>query len=69
MQTYRVYFLSGTSIVAAEMIEARCHNDAARSARSAIGSFPWRKLNPDRLEVWQGTTFHHAASISPSVVH
>jgi hypothetical protein len=63
MQTYRVYFMRGNSIVAAEMVEARCHAEAADSATHAMGSFPWRTLNPDRLEVWQGATFHQAAVI------
>jgi hypothetical protein len=31
MQTYRVYFMDSRSIIAAELVEAASHGDAARS--------------------------------------
>jgi len=65
MQPYRVYFMDSRSIIAAEMIEAANYQDAAASAVSGLGGYPWsRKLKPERLEVWQGATFHHSASLA-----
>ncbi len=64
MQTYRVYFMCGKSIVAAEVVEARGYADAADLATGASGAVRWRTLHPDRLEVWQGATFHLAAAIA-----
>jgi hypothetical protein len=61
MQTYRIYFMCGKSIIAAEMVEARGHADAANLAAAAVN--PWRKFNPDRFEVWQGATFHHQGAV------
>jgi hypothetical protein len=65
MQTYRIYFMDSRSIIAAEMIEAASHEDAATSAVRGLGSYPWAgKLVPTRLEVWQGATFHETASVA-----
>jgi hypothetical protein len=64
MRTYRVYFLSAQSIIAAEMIEAGSPNEAAVSGTRMISSSPWRSLSPDRLEVWQGANLHHSGPIA-----
>jgi hypothetical protein len=64
MQTYRVYFMCGQAIVAAEMVEARGHADAANVATGALSAVPWRTLSPDRIEVWQGAKFHLEAAIA-----
>ena len=65
MQTYRVYFIDSTSVIAAEMVEAASHGDAAKSAARGLSSYPWAgKLAPTRLEVWQGATFHQSASVA-----
>jgi hypothetical protein len=64
MQSYRVYFMCGKLIVAAEVVEARGSADAANLATVASSGVPWRKLNPDRLEVWQGAIFHLEAAIA-----
>ena len=64
MQPYRIYFMDSRSIIAAEMIEAASYREAATSAVNGLGRYPWaRTLSPVRLEVWQGSTFHHAASV------
>jgi hypothetical protein len=69
MQPYRVYFMDSSSIIAAEMIEAANDRDAATCAVNGLGRYPWaRALMPVRLEVWQGPTFHHAASLAPAEV-
>jgi hypothetical protein len=64
MQSYRVYFMYGKLIVAAEVVEALGAADAANLATVASSGVPWRKLNPDRLEVWQGAIFHLEAAIA-----
>ena len=65
MQTYRVYFMDEGAIIAADMIEAASHGDAAKSAVRGLGAYPWAgKLTPTRLEIWQGATFHQSASIA-----
>ena len=65
MQTYRVYFMDSRSVIAAEMVEAASHGDAAASAVDGLGSYPWaEKLMPIRLEVWQGATFHQSAPVA-----
>ena len=65
MQTYRVYFMDSRSIIAAEMVEAASHGDAAESAVHGLSSYPWAgKLAPTRLEVWQGATFYQSASVA-----
>ena len=51
MQTYRVYFMDSRSIIAAEMVEAASHGDAAESAVHGLDSYSWAgKLAPTRLE-------------------
>ena len=63
MRTYRVYFLSAESIIAAEMIEAHNPSEAAAFGTRMASSSPWRSLSPDRLEVWQGAKFYHTAPV------
>jgi hypothetical protein len=63
MQSYRVYFMCGKLIVTAEVFEARGATDAANLALVS-SAVPWRKLKPDRLEVWQGAIFHLEAAIA-----
>ncbi len=68
MPAFRVYFMAGRSIIAADVIEAATHDDAADSAVRAISTYPWaQKLAPDGLEVWQGTTLHQAGRIPRSM--
>ena len=65
MPAYRVYFMDGRSIIAADTIEAETYSKAALSAVRAMGSYRWwGKLAPNRLEVWQGETFRCASAIS-----
>ena len=67
MPAYRVYFMDGRSIIAADVIEAESHDNAAVRAVSAMGSYQWsRKLAPNRLEVWQGEAFRYSTPISRS---
>jgi hypothetical protein len=55
MLEFRVYFLQGDAIIAADVIQAASDTEAADRATQAIDSYPWaRSLIPDRLEVWQG---------------
>jgi hypothetical protein len=63
MQVFRVYFLSAQSIIAAETIEASSPTEAATFGTSVAADSPWRRLNPDRLEVWQGDRFHQSAPL------
>ena len=65
MHAYRVYFMEGRSIIAAEMIEAASHNEAAQSAIREMTSYPWaHKLVPTGLEVWRGATLQQTAAIA-----
>jgi hypothetical protein len=63
MRTYRVYFLSAQSIIAAEMIDAVSPTEAATVGTRMVSSSPWRDLGPDRLEVWQGAKFYHTGPV------
>ena len=57
--------MDSRSIIAAEMVEAASHRDAAESAVHRLYSYPWAgKLAPTRLEVWQGATFHQSAHLT-----
>jgi hypothetical protein len=64
MPAFRVYFMDGKSIIAADTIEAETHDNAANSAVRAMGSYQWAgKLAPNRVEVWQGEQFRYAGPI------
>lgn len=64
MKTYRVYFLDGRSIIAAEMIDALSHGEAAHSAVRGLPAYPWaRGWPPTAIEVWRGTTLHQATAL------
>jgi len=68
MLEFRVYFLQGGSIIAADDIQAATDAEAADAATQAIGSYPWaRSLIPDRIEVWQGQKFRQSRPISQPV--
>jgi hypothetical protein len=61
MLEFRVYFLQGGSIIAADVIHATNDTEAADLATQAVGSYPWASsLIPDRLEVWQGQNLRHS---------
>jgi hypothetical protein len=72
MLEFRVYFLQGGSIIAADVIEAATDTEAAEKATQAVGSYPWAtSLIPDRLEVWQGQNLRQSRPMSrkPSARH
>jgi hypothetical protein len=62
MPAYRVYYLDGSSIIAADMIEAETSAKATVAATAKLTARPFR-LSPNRLEVWEGTTFWHETSL------
>lgn len=65
MLEFRVYFLQGGSIIAADVIEAATDSEAAELAAQAVGSYPWASsLIPDRLEVWQGQNLRQSRPMS-----
>ena len=65
MHEYRVYFMQGRSIIAAEVIEAPDHDKAAQAAVRGIAGYPWaRTLVPTGFEVWHGRTFHQSAALA-----
>jgi hypothetical protein len=65
MHAYRIYFMDGRSIIAADMIEATSDSEAAQSALRGIAAYPWsRRLMPTGIEVWSGATLHQAAAIA-----
>ena len=65
MLEFRVYFLQGGSIIAADVIEAATDSEAAELATQAVGSYPWAtSLIPDRLEVWQGQNLRQSRPMS-----
>ena len=68
MLEFRVYFLQGGSIIAADVIEAATDTEAADRATQAIGSYPWaRSLIPDWLEVWEGQKLRQSRPISQQI--
>jgi hypothetical protein len=70
MLEFRVYFLQGGSIIAADVIEAANDSEAAELATQAVGSYPWaRSLIPDRLEVWQGQNLRQSRPMSRNRSH
>jgi hypothetical protein len=65
MPAFRVYFLDGKSIIAADTIEAETDSDAAVRAVRAMSSYQWTgKLAPTGLEVWYGAKLQRSAPIS-----
>ena len=67
MPSFRVYFLNGRSIVAAETIDAESHIDAAATGAAGIGAYPWAtKLSINNLEVWERATFWYAMQVAPT---
>ena len=65
MLEFRVYFLQGGSIIAADVFHAATDTEAADLATRAVGSYPWASsLAPDRLEVWQGQNLRQSRPMS-----
>jgi hypothetical protein len=65
MPTFRVYYLDGSSIVAADMIAAETIAEAIVGATEKLTACPLR-LRPNRLEIWEGTRFWHETPLLAS---
>jgi len=69
MPSFRVYFLIGRSIVAADTIDTESHTDAAAAGAAGIGAYPWAKLPVNSLEVWERAAFRYAMQVGSSIQH